>query len=179
MLTRDRIVPEIVSWAVLLGFVILMFMVTVLNNGIIGLDGSAGVVDHSDLWRQMDPISHLVYWLGDIGCHQQEARTIIISGSQMPFCVRETMLLIGALIGLGLEVVSKREPNNKLMYIGLILSSITFVEWGIKAIISIDVLSITATTAIISGIGLGICAHEIVQRIMARIQFRIMQSSEF
>lgn len=179
MLTRDRIIPEIVSWAVLLVFVILMFVVTILNDGVIGLDGSAGVVDHGDLWRQMDPTSHLIYWLGDVGCHQQEARTVIICGSQMPFCIRETMLLIGALIGLGLEVASKREPSNKVLCISLILSSITFIEWGVKAVTSIDVLAITATTAIISGIGIGVCAHEIVQRTMAFMQSRFIQSSEF
>ena len=164
MIAYERRIPELTSWLLLLVITIAMFLATILSNGVVGLDGRVGVLDHGEVWSQMDPVSGTIYWFGDMFCHQQEARSFAIAGSQMPFCVRETLLIIGTIIGLGLMLCKMSDPSRKMLTISLILSSITFLEWVIKAISGIDIIEITEVTAIISGIGVGLLAHEVVQR---------------
>ena len=170
MISCERMIPEFISWVLLLAIAVAMFIATVLGGGVIGLDGKSGVVDHAELWAQMDPVSGLIYWFGDIGCHQQEARSFVIAGSQMPFCVRETLLIIGTIIGLGLMLYRMYEPSKLSLTISLLLGSITFIEWIFKAVSGIDILVVTEVTAMISGIGIGFLAHEVVQRFALAIQ---------
>ena len=173
MIAYERRIPELTSWLLLLVITIVMFLATILSNGVVGLDGRVGVLDHGEVWSQMDPVSGTIYWFGDMFCHQQEARSFAIAGSQMPFCVRETLLIIGTIIGLGLMLCKMSDPSRKMLTISLILSSITFLEWVIKAISGIDIIEITEVTAIISGIGVGLLAHEVVQRFALAIQQKI------
>ena len=61
-----------------------------------GLDGSPGFIDGG--WEGVGPAG-LMYLLGDLVCHQEEARCLILNGSQMPVCARDTGILIGLMIG--------------------------------------------------------------------------------
>ena len=61
-----------------------------------GLDGSPGFIDGG--WEGGGPAG-LSYLLGDLVCHQEEARSLILNGSQMPVCARDTGILMGLTIG--------------------------------------------------------------------------------
>ena len=65
----------------------------------LGLDGTPGVMDHWDIWSEKDPFTCVIYSIGDIVCHQEEARMFILNGSEMPICVRDVGLLLGFVIG--------------------------------------------------------------------------------
>ena len=63
------------------------------------LDGTPGVIDHWDIWSSRDPFTMVMYLLGDIFCHQEMDRTVILNGSEMPMCIRDLGLLMGFMFG--------------------------------------------------------------------------------
>ena len=50
-------------------------------------------------WRDLPPIHSLVYAFGDLNCHQKHERSWRINDNQMPLCVRDIGMLLGATIG--------------------------------------------------------------------------------
>ena len=65
----------------------------------VNLDGTPGVIDHWDIWSSKDPFTMVMYLLGDIFCHQEMDRTVILNGSEMPMCIRDLGLLTGFMFG--------------------------------------------------------------------------------
>jgi len=60
-----------------------------------GLDGRANRIDYSYIWDKMPLFPRIMYYIGDIGCHQKESRSFILNENQMPVCVRDTGIFIG------------------------------------------------------------------------------------
>lgn len=158
-----RLTSEMVVCWLLFAFVIALYLAPILNEGILWLDGHTGTIEHDDLWTQMDPISHILYWLGDFGCHQQTERSIIIGGSQMPLCIRETMMLSGVVVGLSLSIIFNIGYCRRILIASMAVSGVTFIEWALKAVSGIDIIAITSATGMISGMAMGLFVHELVQ----------------
>ena len=47
------------------------------------LDGTPGIIDHWDIWSTKDPFTMVVYLIGDVVCHQQMSRSIILTNVAM------------------------------------------------------------------------------------------------
>ncbi|HHH84138.1 MAG TPA: DUF2085 domain-containing protein [Thermoplasmatales archaeon] len=59
------------------------------------LDGSAWKVDYREKWDSMPLFPRLIYYFGDINCHQKYYRSYYINENQMPVCARDTGMFIG------------------------------------------------------------------------------------
>ena len=114
-----------------------------------------------------DPISRAIYGLGDLFCHQEEARSFIINGSQTAFCKRDISVLFGMITGL--LILSFRRSivlmqDRRTLFLGLILLPITFLEWGVEYSFSVDIEPARIITGIISGIGMALILQYLVVR---------------
>lgn len=93
----------------------------------VGLDGSAANIEHG--WMGHGPAG-LAYLIGDIFCHQQEARSFILNGSQMPVCIRDTGILLGLVAGfLACWHMEHRMTDRRVAVIGAALVAVMAVEW--------------------------------------------------
>ena len=55
------------------------------------LSGSVGIYDNEEVIEEMNPIIKLVYYLGDVNCHQLSHRSYEYNNNQMPFCARDVV----------------------------------------------------------------------------------------
>ncbi|MDR3205976.1 MAG: DUF2085 domain-containing protein, partial [Candidatus Methanoplasma sp.] len=116
------------------------------------LDGSPGVIDGKI--PDADPLSRAVYALGDLLCHQQQARTFAVNGSEIAFCMRDASFMAGAAGGMAL-LYFLRPPSGdaRPVLIGALLFSATFAEWAAEVILNIDAPVARIATGVASGIG--------------------------
>ena len=123
-----------------------------------GLDGSINVMDHSDLWAQLDVISAFFYGLGDMICHQEQSRTFMLNGNEMYICIRDFSLLTGFIIGMILSMVREELTciDRKRAIIYLVLVLITPLEWLMEKFIDADLSVLRCITALITGAAIGI-----------------------
>ncbi len=124
----------------------------------LGLDGVAGKFDHLDLWRSTDPVTAFIYGLGDLFCHQEQARSFIINGSQMPFCSRDVSIFIGMIVGLfSWEFIRRRvDPTDRIVLLSsLALISIMVLEWLSEGFFGYDSQDLRVITGIMAGVGIG------------------------
>ena len=63
------------------------------------LSGSVGKYDNEEVIERMNPISRVVYYLGDVNCHQLSHRSYSYNDNQMSFCARDTGIFIGLVLG--------------------------------------------------------------------------------
>ena len=63
------------------------------------LSGSVGIYDNKNIIENMNFAAKFVYYVGDINCNQLSHRSYSYNENQMPFCVRDTGIFIGLLIG--------------------------------------------------------------------------------
>lgn len=138
------------------------------------LGGTVGVIDHQDFWNSLDPVSRYIYQTGDLLCHQQYERSLIIHESQLPICIREFSILTGVILGLVLiQLRSKFIDGNikRFFVIGLIAFSISFVEWLVKIMIKYeDSNEIVFVFSIISGMGFALILNCIIEYVIERTQ---------
>jgi uncharacterized membrane protein len=115
------------------------------------LDGSPSVLDHD--WSPYGPMG-LVYALGDILCHQEQLRTFMLNGSEMPVCIRDTGLLIGLTAGLLSGARFDRLlTDRRCLWAGAGLLMLTLAEWCFESATSVDLPEIRFILAILSGLG--------------------------
>ena len=129
------------------------FLVTVLNTSgtIIDLDGTIGRMDHGDLWDSLDPLSAVIYGIGDYCCHQETARSLVFNGNQMPMCIRETFLFLG--MAAGFFILSHRTvmPVKERFVLCVVLIMLTPLEWGLEHYLYIGNSVLRAAVSLVSG----------------------------
>jgi len=59
------------------------------------LDGNAWKIDYRNKWDSMPLFPRLIYYFGDINCHQKYYRSYYLNENQMPVCARDTGMLAG------------------------------------------------------------------------------------
>ena len=123
---------------------------------VLGLDGTVGIVDHRQLWSSMDPVSGIMYTLGDFFCHQDEARTLILNGNEMPICMRDaalmTSLAAGLVLAAGFWNFSSR-MDNRMILVCAILVALTPIEWALEGALDVDSLALRVVVSVPTGIG--------------------------
>lgn len=119
---------------------------------IVGLDGNPGMIDND--WG----LDELQYLLGDVFCHQEMSRSFVINGNQMPFCIRDTGIFIGASVGtFGLFLFDREHGKRMMIGIGILLILMTVIEWASESFVG-DVPTLRFLSGICAGIGVAMIA---------------------
>jgi uncharacterized membrane protein len=150
--------PLLILAAILAAFLALDAAAPLLRpfGTVLGLDGSAGIIDHPDLWSGMDPLSKAAYWLGDFFCHQDEARTLILNGNEMPICIRDVALMASVAAGL---VIAARfwdlasGMDRRMVVVCAVLVLLTPMEWAIEGAVDLDSPALRVIVSVPTGIG--------------------------
>jgi len=90
-------------------FSILIFSVAwILPHGQVQyLDGTPGIIDHSQIIETIDAPWNLFYYFGDIWCHQMHDRSIVMNANQLPVCIRCFGIFLGIPIGFSVSYLVK------------------------------------------------------------------------
>lgn len=118
-----------------------------------GLDGTMGVIDNG--WLGHGPAG-LAYIFGDVFCHQQESRCLILNGSQMPVCIRDAGIFLGLAVGFAATLVIGECIGRPVwLWIGVVLCAVTVAEWFSELVL--DDMPVTRfVSGIVSGAGAAI-----------------------
>ena len=140
-----------------------MFIIPFLspNGSFVELDGTPGIMDHWDIWSGKDIITMLLYSFGDLACHQQMSRTVILNGSEMPICIRDLGLLMGFVIGCVLTAIRFNDPaiyRNARAYI-VIAFILIFTDWTIQHAFDLNVPITRLITGLLAGAGFSLIIY--------------------
>ena len=84
------------------------------------LSGSVGKYDNKEIIEDMNPISRIVYYLGDVNCHQLSNRSYEYNGNQMSFCARDVGIFVGLALGFIFALGRKVELTLPLVILSLV-----------------------------------------------------------
>ncbi len=152
------------AFAGIAGFLTALFVIapfTAPYGSFLGLDGDPCFVDHS--WK----ISEFPYLLGDILCHQEQDRSFILNGSQMPVCSRDIGLIFGLTLGCLFCLSKNVNFDRKWLTISFIMMMFTIVEWFIDPYFD-NLMETRFTTGIVSGAGAGMFLGWFVNRALMK-----------
>lgn len=90
------------------------------RGAVTGLDGHAWHVDHQGAWEELPPLPCLVYYGGDVVCHQRHGRSYMLYGNQMPVCARDVGLLAGMTGGFALALVATPAATLQGTFCGML-----------------------------------------------------------
>jgi len=121
-------IPGFTSHVVLLMFLIsatwtvLVFVSPMLvpAGTLTDLSGVVGGHENEELFDDLSPVPHAVYWAGDAECHQIAERSFFINGNQMPFCARDVGLFIGMAAASAFVTFVRFKINPILVLLGLV-----------------------------------------------------------
>lgn len=65
-----------------------------------GLSGYANRIDNAKLWDTLPPFQRMIYYAGDIECHQISNRSFYLNGNQLPVCSRDISIFFFFSFGL-------------------------------------------------------------------------------
>ena len=115
-----------------------------------GLDGSPGFMEGG--WKGHG-IAGFMYAIGDIMCHQQEARSFVLNGSQLPICMRDTGIAMGLVFGFAACLyLDGRLRDNRFAMAGVVLVLIMGAEWAVETT-GFDSPLLRTASGVCAGIG--------------------------
>lgn len=89
-------------------------------NTLQDLSGVVGGHENESQFKNLSPVPHAIYWLGDTECHQLANRSYFLNGNQMPFCARDVGLFLGLVLGFGLATFVRWKIHPVLVLVGLV-----------------------------------------------------------
>lgn len=92
---------------------------TLPSGEVAGLSGLANHVDYEEQWSRLPLPQGIVYYVGDVECHQIHERSLYIAGNQMPVCARDTGIFLFATIGLLMAMIARPGPSATRMLLKL------------------------------------------------------------
>lgn len=90
------------------------------SNTLKDLSGVVGGHENERQFKNIDPLPHAIYWLGDAECHQLANRSYFLNGNQMPFCARDVGLFLGLVLGFGFAMFVRWKIHPVLVLVGLV-----------------------------------------------------------
>ena len=84
------------------------------------LSGRVGIYDNKEVIQDMNPINKMVYYLGDLNCHQLSDRSYEYNENQMPFCARDVGIFVGLALGFIFAIGRKIELTLPLVILSLV-----------------------------------------------------------
>jgi len=104
-----------------------------------------------------DMLSTMVYGFGDMFCHQEMSRCIMLNGSQTALCIRDVAIFTGLAAGLLFTTMRDMNPSTMLL-LGIALTPVTGIEWGLEHLLG-DLMPLRALSGVITGIGISLIAQ--------------------
>lgn len=120
-----------------------------------GLDGAMGIPDHR--WDPLSP--DIVYALGDMMCHQQWGRSLVLNGSQMPFCARCSSIVVGAFIGASALTLTGHQDMRMSLIAGMVLLTVPLVDWAFQFAAGTAHIPSLIASGMAGGIGLSLILY--------------------
>ncbi|MBE6528414.1 MAG: DUF2085 domain-containing protein [Thermoplasmata archaeon] len=128
----------------------------------IGLDGRASTIDRD--WSGYGA-GGIIYSLGDLVCHQEESRTLILNGNEMAICIRDLAMLIGFVAGCAISLLTgERFLDRKALIAALIMFALTPLEWVAEQITDLDSSALRLVLGIVSGIGIAVLLRTFLRK---------------
>jgi len=84
------------------------------------LSGVVGGYDNRDVIERMNPVAKVVYYIGDVNCHQKSERSYSYNQNQMPFCARDVGIFAGLAIGFTYALGRRIELTLPLILLSLV-----------------------------------------------------------
>ncbi len=133
----------------------------VMSHGkVFGLSGTPLIMDFGHLWSDLDPFSALAYGIGDVLCHQQCDRSIVINGSQMPVCVRDLFIVSGFLLGMVVSLVHRMELRiGRVALIVAIATALILMDHTVQMVFGLNVPSTRAVTGAVFGMAVSLAVE--------------------
>lgn len=140
--------------------VVMLFVTPLINpfGSFTELDGSVGIIDHLDLWKEKDPITCITYFIGDFFCPQQLSRSFELNGSQLAFCSRDVSILIGFIIGCFISFTRKTSEikiKNATIMLGTAFI-LMMLDWSVQHFAELNIAATRIITGCIFGIAVAI-----------------------
>lgn len=105
-----------------------------------GLDGMPMFIEYQHLWATMNPVSGVAYWIGDLLCHQEAGRSLVINGSQMPVCIRDVSIFVGFLSCGAMMLLMRVDLTYRVAIVAIALSvALMFVDHSVQMVFQMDV----------------------------------------
>ena len=142
---------------------VFMFIAPFLSSygSFVHLDGRPGFIDHADLWSNEGPLTAVLYTFGDMVCHQQMSRTLILNGSEMPICIRDLGLLMGFMIGCLITSIRFGHSmiyNSARPYV-IVSFLLIFTDWLIQHIFDLNIPVTRFITGLLAGAGFSLILY--------------------
>ncbi len=134
-------------------FLITPFLIS--YETVYGLNGSPGIIDYFYIWKTLNPLSEVVYSVGDILCHQTYDRSFILNGNQMAICVRDFSALIGLIIGLTL-VEKYKMKTKSIIFFFVISFTLLILDVLIQSVMGLNIEFTRIITGLLAGISVGL-----------------------
>ncbi|MDD1772070.1 MAG: DUF2085 domain-containing protein [Methanomassiliicoccales archaeon] len=126
---------------------------TLPEGSVTELDGKIGSVDNWDDIGELPWPQMVVYFIGDVNCHQQADRSFYLNGNQIPVCARDLGLFAGAAIGLGIYMIMRKQVPWLLL--ALLLAPMAL-DGGLQTISSYESDNTVRTiTGMVAGLAIG------------------------
>ncbi|MFA6709991.1 MAG: DUF2085 domain-containing protein [Candidatus Methanomethylophilaceae archaeon] len=119
----------------------------------VNLDGHVGLIDHMEYWKSVNLLAGVTYWFGDLMCHQQFSRSLVLNGSQMAICGRDLSALIGLIAGLVATCFIHPFEERKRVSIFFISGAFTLLitDWSIQYYMGLNVMFTRLITGFLAG----------------------------
>ena len=145
-----RIVLIIITSVVLALFMVTPFLMSA--GSVVGLSGTPIIMDFGHIWADLDPISAFIYGFGDVLCHQQSERSIVLNGSQMAVCVRDLFIVAGFLSGMVMHlVIGRRVCVRSTVIIVALATVLILTDHTIQSVLGLNVPVTRAITGSLFG----------------------------
>ena len=131
------------------------------HGSYLALDGSPCFIDHS--WS----VSELPYLIGDVLCHQEQDRSFMLNGSQLPVCSRDLGLVLGLMLGCLLCLSPSVSMGRGWVATSCLMMCFTVVEWAIEPAFG-NLMETRFATGVVSGAGVGMLVGWFAKRSVER-----------
>jgi uncharacterized membrane protein len=113
---------NLVLFVITLSWFLSLFLapLTIPGHSVDLLDGHSNIREHGDKFNKMPIYPRIIYYSGDILCHQKYYRSFYINNNQMPVCARCVSVYFGLTVGI-MVTFFIREKNNSREYVLRIL----------------------------------------------------------
>ncbi len=116
----------------------------------IDLDGNGGYVDNGWLGHG---VADAIYYLGDITCHQEAARSFVLNGSQLPVCIRCCGIFAGLSIGFAICWLIDSGLENRMVTAWTAFVTLMAVTWAYEGLVSEDMPTLRFISGLLAGVG--------------------------
>ena len=127
---------------------------------VVDLDGKANMIDYQSKWNELPIPQRIIYYIGDLHCHQIANRSYFINGNQMPVCSRDVGVFVGCNFGIALVFFVDAKLSPTRAFLNLFIKKKKLEKLEHRRIYVSIILIISALPLVIDGFYQAITAYE-------------------